>query len=74
VKRAIFDYSRLKGRIKEKFDTQERFASELNVSIPALIKKLNNKSQFTQTEIDRIRLLLDISSESLDSYFFNKKG
>lgn len=74
MKRIEFDFSKLKGRIKEKFDTQERFAAELGVSVPALIKKLNNKSQFNQSEIDKSRILLEISNDELDQYFFSKRS
>lgn len=74
MKRIAFDFSKLKGRIKEKFDTQERFAAELGVSVPALIKKLNNKSQFNQSEIDKSRILLEIPNDELDQYFFSKKS
>ena len=74
MKRIAFDFSKLKGRIQEKLDTPERFAAELGVSVPALIKKLNNKSQFNQSEIDKSRILLEIPNDELDQYFFSKKS
>ena len=74
MERIEFDFSKLKGRIKEKLNTQENFAKELNISVPSLIKKLNNKSQFTQTEINRARTILDICNEELDIYFFSEKS
>lgn len=74
MERIEFDFSKLKGRIKEKLNTQENFAKELNISVPSLIKKLNNKSQFTQTEINRARTILDIRNEELDIYFFSEKS
>ena len=73
MKRINFDFSKLKGRIREKLGTQENFAKELNISVPALVKKLNNQSQFSQTEICKTREILDISDEELNLYFFSEK-
>lgn len=73
MERVEFDFSKLKGRIKEKLNTQENFAKEMNISIPSLIKKINNKSQFTQTEINKARIILDISNSELSEYFFKEK-
>lgn len=73
MKRTEFDFNKLKGRIKEKVNTQENFAKELNISVPSLIKKLNNKSQFTQTEINKARTILDIPDNDLNIYFFSEK-
>lgn len=74
MERTEFDFNKLKGRIKEKLNTQENFAKELNISVPSLIKKLNNKSQFTQTEINKARIILDISDVELNKYFFSEKS
>lgn len=41
-----FDYSRLRGKIKEKCKTQERFANMLNISPASLSDKLNEKAIF----------------------------
>ena len=46
-----FDYSKLKGRIKEKLNSQYRLAEELKISEVALWNKLTNKSAFSQTDI-----------------------
>lgn len=73
MERAEFDFNKLKGRIKEKVNTQEKFAIELGISVPSLIKKLNNKSQFTQTEISKARTILDIEDKDLNIYFFSEK-
>lgn len=72
MERINFDFNKLKGRIKEILGTQENYAKELNISVPALIKKLNNQSQFTQTEICKSREILKISDEELNLYFFSE--
>lgn len=68
----MFNYSKLLGRIKEKFGTNEKFAKALGCSPQALSRKLNNKTPFTQKEIDKSADLLDIRIEDIDIYFFSK--
>lgn len=69
----MFDYSKLNGKIKEVFDTQELFAKAINVSTTSVNKKLNNKTLFTQTEIAKAMEVLNIEQENVSDYFFNKK-
>ena len=68
-----FDYSKLKGKIKEVFGTQSAFAAEMQMSRVSLSKKLNNKMQFSQKEIDRAVDLLKIKKEEIPVYFFTPK-
>lgn len=65
-----FDYSKLEGRIKEKYDTQSRLACTLGMSKQALSARLNNRTPFTQTEIRNLTELLDIPDEEMKRYFF----
>ena len=46
-----FDYSKLRGKIKEVFGTQDKFAKALGISRATLSLKLNNISEFTQQEM-----------------------
>ena len=69
----MFDYSKLLGRIKEKFGTNEKFANALGCSPQALSRKLNNKTPFSQFEMDKSSDLLDIRIKDIDAYFFTKK-
>ena len=66
----IFDYSKLKGRIKEKFNTQENFAKSLGIGYVSLSQRLNNKLEFSQKEISNAIILLDLSEEEIPKYFF----
>lgn len=66
----LFDYSKLKGRIKEVFDNQGNFAEKINLSNNTLSKKLNNKVPFTQPEILAIIDLLKLNQEEIHIYFF----
>lgn len=65
-----FSYSKLKGRIREKFGTQDAFAKKLGISRTSLSLKLNNSSEFTQKEMLRSMKLLEFSRAEFDSYFF----
>ena len=66
----IFDYSKLKGKITEKFKTQDAFAEALGVSRVSLSMKLNNKSEFDQYEMRRSCELLGIPISEMNIYFF----
>ena len=66
----MFNYSKLKGKIKEKYDRQDLFADNLGISSVSLSAKLNNKVQFTQQEILRSCELLDIEQDEVHLYFF----
>lgn len=66
-----FNYSKLRGRIKEKFETQERFAQKMGMSRTTLSQKLNNLNEFTQQEINNATELLELSLEDISVYFFN---
>ena len=66
----IFDYSKVRGKIKEIFGTQAAFADVMKMSSVSLSEKLNNKVQFSQKEIDRACDLLQISKDEIPTYFF----
>lgn len=65
-----FNYNKLRGRIREVGLTQEEVAKQINVNPATLSLKLNNASEFTQSEIRSICDLLDISGRDLSDYFF----
>ena len=63
-----YNYSRLKGKMKENGETQETLAKAMNINISTLNQKLNNHRDFTQQEIENICKILDI--QDIKSYFF----
>lgn len=69
-----FDYGKLRGKIKEKFNTQSAFANAMGVSAVTISDKLNNKGQWMQKEMDMACSLLDIELADIPSYFFYHKG
>lgn len=68
-----YNYDKLKGRVKEIFDTQENFANAINISTTSLNYKLNNKKKWTQNEIYNSILVLQIPNNEIINYFFTKK-
>ena len=68
-----FDYSKLQGKIKEKFKKNSNFALNLGISERSLSLKLNNKVEWKQSEIKKIQGLLEITDEDLYYYFFDVK-
>jgi hypothetical protein len=65
-----YDYSALRGKIREKFARQSDFAAALGPAPSTLSKKLNNSSEWSHTEIVRSCELLGIALEDAAAYFF----
>ena len=68
-----FDFSKLKGRIKEKGYTQENVAKRLNVSVSTFNLKINGNAFFTQEELYEMSNMLEIPKEDFYNYFFTQK-
>ncbi len=69
----LYDYSKLKGRICEKYHTQENFAKALGIGRVSLSLRLNCKNEFSQNEILRSVTLLKLDNEDISEYFFKEK-
>ena len=65
-----FDYSRLRGKIREHFGTEDAFAKELGISRTSLSQRLNNRLEFSQQEMNKCCLLLGIDLSDIKAYFF----
>lgn len=65
-----YNYSKLLGRITEKFGCQAAFAKAINTSDAVLSRKLNNKLKLSQDEIELWRRVLDIPDTDAFAYFF----
>ena len=70
----MFDYSKLRGRIREILGTQSMFAKLLGISEATLSKKLNNETDFTQSEMNKSCELLKFESSEIPAYFFTIKS
>ncbi len=56
----LFDYNKLKGKIKEKYKSQSNFALTIGWSNRTLSLKLNGKRAWTQVDICKAMKLLDL--------------
>ena len=61
---------KLRGRIREYYETQEAFAKALEMSPATLSKKLSGKTEWDRQEIEEACILLCIPIEEITSYFF----
>ena len=68
-----YDYSRLSGKIVEKYGTQYNFAIAMKLSERSLSLKLNGKVGWKDSEIWKAIQLLDIPVEKIHLYFLKKK-
>lgn len=68
-----FDYSKLRGRIVEKFGSQQKFAEAMKLSERTITLKLKGRIPWKQTEICKAVELLELSTEDIPIYFFTVK-
>lgn len=65
-----YTYKKLKGKIKEVYDTQSAFAKALGLSENSLSNKLNGKIGLSQEDIELWSELLNIDKAEIGTYFF----
>lgn len=68
-----YDYSKLKGKIKELEMTLSVFASSIGMTEQTLHLKLKGKSRFTQDEIRKSMQVLKEPIQNVHVYFFTRK-
>ena len=70
-----FDFSKLEGRIIEKFGTRAAFGEAAELSPPALSGRLNNKTSWSCDDIYHVCQphILDIPPYQIGMYFFTPK-
>ena len=65
------NFRKLRGRIREYYETQDAFAKALGMSPATLSKKLMGKTEWARQEIEEVCNLLRIPAEEIPAYFFN---
>lgn len=68
-----YDYSKLRGRIIEKFGTIGNFQKHLDVSNVVVSKKMNNRVRLSHDDITQWADLLEIPMDQIGVYFFTRK-
>ena len=66
----MYHYNKLRGRIVEKYGTQEVFADVLGIGANTLSLKMTGKIGFSQSDIEKWAALLDIEKSEYPDYFF----
>lgn len=65
-----FNYSKLRGLLKENSMTLADYACVIGISNTSLYDRLANKKAFTQTEIDLTKQKFNLSADQIDLIFF----
>lgn len=65
-----YKYNKLRGRIIEKYGTQENFAEAIGLSTNSISKKMTGKSGFSQEDIESWSEKLEIAQAEYGEYFF----
>ena len=65
-----YDYSCLRGKIREKGLTESDFARHIGINAATLSGRINNKSYFSQSEIWDACRILGIPIKNVYKYFF----
>lgn len=68
-----FNYSKLRGRIVELFDSQAKFSSAMAWSERTTSLKLNGERSWKQPDIYKAMKLLDLCEDDIPEYFFTPK-
>ena len=65
-----YTYNKLKGRIIERYGSQEAFSKAIGMSPTSLSLKMTGQTGFSQRDIQKWSDLLDIQTEEIGDYFF----
>ena len=65
-----YNYSRLRGKIREVLGTEGEFASQLGRSHNFIVSVFKGNSYFEQKDIDRACQILGIEPDDIGVYFF----
>lgn len=68
----VWNYDKLRGKIREVCGTQDSFAEQLGIGRVSLSQRLNNQLEFSQDEIFRSCDVLGVKYEEIPIYFFTR--
>ncbi len=67
---SLYSYNKLRGRIIERYGSQQKFADILGISSTSMSKKMQCRTGFSQEDIEQWAKLLDIDRADFSEYFF----
>lgn len=70
---ADYDYSKLNGKIREVCGTQGEFAKRMRRSETIINRKLQNRVEFKQSDIEDAIVVLGIRRCEISEFFFKLK-
>lgn len=73
LRNRAYDYSKLRGRIKEKIGTEGEFAHRINRTPNYISKVFRNGTYLSQVDIDNGAKVLDIPVGEIGIYFFTQE-
>lgn len=69
-RRYNYDYSKLRGRLREREVIYKTLGKVLGLSEGSVSERLNNNAQFSQEEIEKTMIFLEIPLNQVEQYFF----
>lgn len=69
----VFNYDRLRNRIKEIVGTQDKFAKEIGLGRVSVSQSLNNQREFSAGEMFRAAQVLQFPTAEIPTYFFEEE-
>lgn len=69
-RRYDYNYSKLKGKLREKGLTYKVFGEKIGLSETSVSERINNNAQFTQEEMEKTMRMLEEPLRKIDEYFF----
>lgn len=69
----VFNYDRLRNRIKEIVGTQDNFAKKIGLGRVSVSQSLNNQREFSAKEMLKAAQVLQFSTEEIPAYFFSEE-
>ena len=65
-------FAKLRGAIRERYETEYEFARHVGMTRDTLGRKLNGKSEFTLPEMEQVLEALAIPKRDVYDYFFSQ--
>ena len=69
----MYDYSKLRGRIIEKFGSMQAFSDDIGTSYVTVSRKLNDVVGISREDIEAWSEKLEIKPEEYGSFYFTRK-
>ncbi|MBF1054008.1 MAG: DUF739 family protein [Parvimonas sp.] len=68
----MYNYNKLRGKIKEHCGNLAEYAKELNISTTTLTTRLNGDTFFNQKEIEKSVKILKLNDNEIKEIFFTE--